>query len=252
MDWDDQDVSESPSVADTIEATESLRDLMLAAVVAYTDPITAADRQNYVMLRRRVVRGAEAQQIGHPFRWEDLKAVCAWAKRAGGYAARRDEVEKTVEPFLEQLESLRDGLGVDVWGESSEWTSLEERVSEMKSRLDAATSLDDFQDVGRRSREVILAIASLVFRVEMVPDGEPMPQGANAKEKIRLILKWYLPGASHEELRSLLGKALSFAHKVTHAPADRVDAVAAAQAAVLLTRTLTTMHKVGRTTPTGS
>jgi hypothetical protein len=68
-----------------------------------------------------------------------------------------------------------------------------------------------------------------------VPVGQSAPQAANAKAWLDLFLA---RRASHAELRRFIPVARDLAQKVTHGGIGRVDTYAAAQATVLVVRTL--------------
>ena len=109
----------------------------------------------------------------------------------------------------------------------------------LKDEIDTAADLDGFQDVGRRCREILKDAANLVFTEAMVPDGEDAPGRDDAKTRIDLYLQAQVPGRSHRDLRRLMRQAYDLANTVTHSSsADRPMAFAAAQATVLIVRTL--------------
>lgn len=71
-----------------------------------------------------------------------------------------------------------------------------------------------------------------------MPAGQEPPQAANAKAWLDLFLASRAAGRSHAELRKFIPAAWDLAQKVTHGGIGRVDAYAAAQATVLVVRTL--------------
>ena len=180
--------------------------------------------------------------------WPDLDIAWAWAKQWTTYAERRAEVAKLITPLLDQLDTLRECWAeFDDWGGSSHgWAQLEQRLTGLRNELDHATALDDYQDVGRRSREVIIDVVNLVFEPDMVPDDKEQPKASDAKARFDYITDTYVPGSSHAELRKLMRAAWNLAQKVTHADIPRVSAFAAAQATVLVARTLAEMQREGR------
>jgi hypothetical protein len=109
----------------------------------------------------------------------------------------------------------------------------------MKARLDAASSLDDLQDVGRRCREILIGASRLVFREDMVPSGDPVPSPNDSKARIGYYLDVRMPGSTGDALRGLMRAAYTLMQTVTHSSSiGSVDAFAAAQATILLVRTL--------------
>lgn len=117
------------------------------------------------------------------------------------------------------------------------WTRLEQRVNELKDELAAAVSPDDLQDVGRRAREVLIELGQLALSDEALGPEIAAPKQADAKQRLSLFLEARAPGAAHAELRQLVRAAWELAQKVTQSQSiERVDALAAAQATVLLVR----------------
>ena len=113
------------------------------------------------------------------------------------------------------------------------------RIAELKAEFEGATTLDGYQDVGRRSVEIILGAVKLVWDPGLVAAGESPPKGDDAKAKFDIILSASAPGKSHEELRSLLRAAWRLGHDTKHSGhADRLSAFCSAQAAVLIARSL--------------
>jgi hypothetical protein len=108
----------------------------------------------------------------------------------------------------------------------------------MSSKLIGAASRDDIQEVGRRAREILIDCAQLIADPSVVPEGEPLPKAGDAKAWLELFLAARAGGSSREELRRLVRAAWDLAQKVTHGDPGRVDAFAAAQATVLVVRTL--------------
>lgn len=71
-----------------------------------------------------------------------------------------------------------------------------------------------------------------------MPSGQVAPKAADAKAWLDLFLAEKGPGATRQELRRLVRDAWDLAQKVTHGDLGRIDAFAAAQATVLVVRTL--------------
>lgn len=219
---------------------DSQRDLITA--VATGTSITAALNAEYRQRRRELEVALRRYEITSPFRWTDLAQWWAYAKRWQTYAQRRAEVARICDPIERRITDIR-LKGVVDWNEgSTTFGALELRLDGLKQEIRGSRTLDDWQDVGRRAREVIIAATGLVFDPLMVPAGEEQPKGADAKRKLDLIIEHYAPGKAHQELRSLLRAAEKLTQQVTHATGiSYVDAFAAAQAAVLLLRCLEAM-----------
>ena len=205
----------------------------------------ASHRDEYRRRRTDLRVALRDRALPDPFTWPDVDHVWAWAKQWGTYAERRVQVAERCTPLLDAIDDLERSVGVDDWGGSPVgWFELEDRLAGLRAEVDGATVLDQFQDVGRRSREILIDVVNLVFTAEMVPDGEEQPKSSDARSRFDFILKTRADGRPHAELRKLMRAAWDLAQKVTHGDITRVDAFAAAQCAVLLVRTLAEMQHV--------
>ena len=94
---------------------------------------------------------------------------------------------------------------------------------------------------------MLIDAVNLVFAPDMVPDDKEPPKASDAQDRFDYITQTYASGKSHAELRKLMRAAWELVQKVTHGDnTTRVDAFAAAQATVLIVRTLAEMHREGR------
>jgi hypothetical protein len=118
------------------------------------------------------------------------------------------------------------------------WADLDTRIVGMSSKLIGAASRDEIQEVGRRAREVLIDCAKLIADPSLVPEGQEPPKAGDAKAWLELFLTARASGSSRGELRRVVRTAWDLAQKVTHGDLGRVDAFAAAQATVLVVRTL--------------
>lgn len=137
--------------------------------------------------------------------------------------------------WRERLKSLGD------WGEdaSPDWWAINQRLDELKDAFGRAVTPEDLKDVGRRARDLMIAAARKAYRPSMLPDGQEAPKGADAKAHFDLILSARVSDGRNADLRKVLRAAWDLASTVTHSGEDRaVDAFAAAQATILVVRTL--------------
>ncbi len=85
---------------------------------------------------------------------------------------------------------------------------------------------------------IAIDLANLVYRPDMTPEGEPALHGSNAKGKLEAYLQTKVPGPQNDELRKAVRASWDLANKVTHGSIRRHHAFAAAQATVMLVRTV--------------
>lgn len=111
---------------------------------------------------------------------------------------------------------------------------------------------DDFEDIGRRVREIARDAVMHVVNEGMVPPGAQQPGLRDADEWLDLYLAARLGGASSKNLRDHLRTSLRLANEVTHGSPNRiVGAVAATQGLVLLVRPLQAVERTSRPLPPG-
>ena len=232
----------------TIAGLRTLVEVQRGIVVAIaTGSSMDSHRADYRRRRASLRAALRSRGLSDPFMWSDVDLVWAWAKKWGTYAERRAEVAKIITPLLDRLDDLEHSGTVVDWGVSPVgWSELEQRLSGLRNEMDHATSLDHYQDVGRRCREVLIDVVNLVFTPDMVPDGQEQPKASDGKARFGYVIQACPSGRSRTELRKLMRAAWDLAQKVTHGDTTRVDVFAAAQATLLIVRTLAEIHREDR------
>ncbi len=196
----------------------------------------------YQQRRRALNAGLRRHRIEPPFPWQDLWGWHGtWKAVSGTYEGRRDHISGLAAPAYARLKQLIAGTAAtDPGSAMATWPDLEERLAGLHSELQAAASLDDFQDVGRRAREILIDLAGLVYKPDMLPAGESeQPKGGDAKNRLAFAARVLMPssGRSHEQWRALIRSAWDLANSITHSSGvSRIEAFAAVQVAVLLVR----------------
>ena len=120
-------------------------------------------QREYKERRRRLVEALEERGLAYPFPWQDLPQWHGYwtGKNLGTWHQRRVAIQERVDPILDLLEQQGSGLRVTDPGSGSlTWDDLDARVDELIDELAGAISRDDLQDVGRRSREILIDCAS--------------------------------------------------------------------------------------------
>lgn len=131
------------------------------------------------------------------------------------------------------------GFGIGDFGQVTEWLPIEQRIAEMKARLEVSASPDDFQDVGRRAREILIDAANLLFRGRMLPSGAAVPGVKDAKRRLQYYADFRFSDALGDEVVKTSRAAIDLANAATHrTTVRRVDAFVAAQATVAVVRIL--------------
>lgn len=194
---------------------------------------------------------AQFKQMGlsYPFPWRSLWEWHGYyAQELPTYASRRSHVGTLKREALDQLDERTNGLAVhDPAGEDDEptWDAINIRIAGLINEYTTARDKDTWQDVGRRSREILIDLGKLIADPRFVPGSEQPPKAGDARAWFDRLLDHYARGSDRAELRAMMRKTWDLAQKVTHGDIDDVDAFAAAQATVLLVRTtqkLLSMH----------
>lgn len=213
----------------------------LLVSVATGGPRIESVNYKYIERRTRLNAGMRARGLNPPFPFEDLWGWHGrWAEDMPKYSQRRAHIADMAGPARRTLEKIRDGIQVADTGGSGDltWSALEDRVEGVVNELRNADSHDDLQDVGRRCREILIDAGKLLASPAIVPAGHDAPKAADAKAWLDLFLASKASGGDHKELRAFIRAAWDLAQKVTHGTVERVEAFAAAQATVLVVRSL--------------
>lgn len=216
------------------------RQAALLTAVATGGPRIQDVQGEYQDRRRRLIDALQRRGLGYPFPWQDLwQWYGHWTGTGlGTYGERRVAIRELVAPTIAALEQQRSGLRVSDPGSGPlTWADLDARVAGLVTELDGAVSRDDLQDVGRRSREILIDCAQLLADPSLVPAGQAPPKAADAKAWLDLFLAVHASGSHRDELRRFIRATWDLAQTVTHGNIDRVEAFAAAQATVLVVRT---------------
>lgn len=194
------------------------RQAELVTAMATGGPRIEDVESQYVERRRRIRRALAGSGITDPFPWTSLWPAWTALQAVGGYADRRAEVRRLVDPVIDELERRIEATPLEDEGAGVEasWADVDQRLAEMKAELARASSLDDYQDVGRRCREIVAASVNLVFTDDLIPEGAPVPAPGDAKRRLDAYLGTFFAGSDHDELRAFLRKLLALANAVTH------------------------------------
>jgi hypothetical protein len=192
--------------------------------------------------RARNIRAALRQRgLNDPFPWPDLSAWWDRCSDLGTYRERRTLLRESYEPVQAELENTGDShelLDVELTTEAK-WAPLESRIAGRIYEYGSARDLDQWQDVGRRSREILKDAVNLVYDESMCPEGDVVPKRGDAKARFEQIISARLAGSSFEQLRGWFNRSWTLANAATHsATAPKTAAFASGQSAVVLARTL--------------
>ncbi|MBA3877787.1 MAG: hypothetical protein C0498_12850 [Anaerolinea sp.] len=126
------------------------------------------------------------------------------------------------------------------------WGSVEVRLSNMHSRLADASTKDDWQDIGRRCREIVIEAANVVFTPRLVSAGNRPPGKNDAKARLDAYFEGRLPELA-DDMRAFVAGTWRLANAMTHHPRmGRLEAVCAVQGTILLVRVLQELERTPR------
>ncbi|GAA1056867.1 hypothetical protein GCM10017608_11170 [Agromyces luteolus] len=163
-----------------------------------------------------------------------------YSQNLSTYRERREHVRDLTQSALSTLDDIEargevhDPAADD---ETPTWENLNARIAGLVKEYSTARDRDDWQDVGRRSREILIDFGKLIADPAIVPKDQEAPKGADAKAWFDLFLARYAAGRDKAELRATMRAVWDLSQKVTHGDIADVDAFAAAQATVLVVRT---------------
>lgn len=240
--WFEEDADPPMTGSPADQAAELLdRQAALLVSVATGGPPINSVNGRYLETRRLLLALLRPLGWQYPFPFADLWEWHGHYKQhLGTYAERRAYVSGLARDLRDALADMAAGVGVHDPGQPAPlgWSDLELRVSGLTEEFRSASSHDDLQDVGRRSREILIDVARLLADPMLVPFGQEPPKAADAKAWLDLFLETRAGGGGRKELRRFVRAAWDLAQVVTHSSVDRADTYAAAQATVLLVRTL--------------
>lgn len=122
-------------------------------------------------------------------------------RRAGGWQARRELLEKYFRPVFETLEAVeeeqfRAALAHAVSPRvSTGWHHVDEEIEALRQRFRTAAISQDYRDVGNRAVAVLEALSAVVYDAqEHLAPGEVEPPVDKTNIRIEAYINKELPG----------------------------------------------------------
>lgn len=128
------------------------------------------------------------------------------------YQSRRTFVAELVNPLINRI---RSGRTEDL--QPTGWQRVDRTVGEIRDRLAAATSEEQFQTVGLLCRDALISLAQAVYVRERHPslDGTD-PSDTDGKRMLGAYIAVELAGGANEEARKHARSALDLANALAH------------------------------------
>ena len=194
---------------------ESQRVLMIS-VATGGQRIQNADRE-YKERRENIKDMLRARGFEDPNPFADLWAW--YGKWSSGdlpsHQSRREFISNLYGPLIEQLtDSSRSNR---VFEEPTGWPKIDRTVTEIRQRLAAAKTEEQFQAVGLLCREALITLAQTVFNPTKHPilDGVTV-SGTDAKRMLDAYLAVELSGGENKVARQHAKAALDLANETQH------------------------------------
>jgi len=198
--------------AELVAALEEMRNLMIAVS-------TGGPRINEVDGRYQQMFAAVSQDLAqrglkNPIPYRNL---WDWYGRWSSgdlptYQSRREFLGQLINPLSDQIRTGRREKAPPTG-----WPRVDRTVGEIRDRLAAAQTEEQFQAVGLLCREALISLGQAVYVRERHPplDGVE-PSATDAKRMLSAYIAAELPGAPNEETRKHARSSLDLANVLQH------------------------------------
>jgi hypothetical protein len=128
------------------------------------------------------------------------------------YQSRRTFVSELINPIINRI---RTGRSDEL--QPTGWARVDRCVGELRDRLAAARSEEQFQAVGLLGREAIISVAEAVYdRTRHPPLDGTEPSPTDGKRMLEAYISVEMAGGANEEARKHAKSALEFAVALQH------------------------------------
>lgn len=235
----DPEFEDEPSGSTAAELAFLVEQQRNVVVAVATGTSIASKEREYDRRRPKIRTAFKRIGVEDPFPWPDLHSFWAYIKDWSTYAERREVLRERFDPIIEMLKEMDDSIPSWDLPEAGSWAGLSQRAADLKNEYASAQTIDDFQDVGRRARTIIIESVKLAWDESMIPPGEQPPKGDDAKAKLDQILATRLSGSGSQRIRKFIRAALELGHEGTHSESQEgFDAMAAAMGALMAVKLL--------------
>lgn len=174
--------------------------------------------EEYKKRRGEIGKMLQSKGIKDPNTFFDL---WGWFKRFKSgdlptYASRRQFMSELYDPLLEQLQ--QDGSSTPgMFDEPTGWAKVDRTVTEIRQRLEQATTEEQFQAVGTLCREALISLAQAVFDSAQHPTLDGVKASpTDFKRMIEVYIAVELAGASKEASRRHAKAAFDLANELQY------------------------------------
>ena len=187
---DPESLQEAPdNSVDLLNQLDHLRNVMIAVSTGgpRIDEVNAEYKEALVNLTRELGKWS----IQNPIPYRDLWDW--YGKWSSGdlptYQSRREYIRGLIGPLEARLRNGLSSAGTVVFQEPTGWPRVDRTLGEVRSRLESASTEEQFQAVGLLCREALISLAQTVFD----PDRHPALDGVEvSKTDAKRMLDRYL------------------------------------------------------------
>ena len=198
--------------AELLAELDYIRNTMIA--VATGGPRIPTVNDEYRMRYGQVAAELARRRLENPITYASL---WDWYGRWSSgdlpsYQSRRDFVSELIGPLINQIRTgHRDEPA------PTGWPRVDRTVGEVRDRLAAARTEEQFQAVGLLCRDALISVAQAVYVRDRHPplDGV-QPSATDAKRMLEAYISIELAGGANEEARKHARSGLDFANVLTH------------------------------------
>ncbi len=199
-----------------VAAIEEQKSLMIS--VATGERRIQDANEDYKKRRGEIGKMLQAKGIKDPNSFFDL---WGWYNKwksgdLPSYQSRRQFVSELYDPLLERLQ--QDGSSTPgMFDEPTGWAKVDRTVTEIRQRLEQATTEEQFQAVGTLCREALISLAQAVFDSAQHPTLDGVKASpTDFKRMIEAYIAVELAGASNEVSRKHARAAFDLANDLQH------------------------------------
>ena len=200
-----------------IKEIEAQRSLMIA--VATGGPRIQTVNTDYQERRERLAALLADLDLPDPNPFGDLWAW--YGKWSSGdlpsYQSRRQFISGIYEPLLDRLRKGTTARSTGIFEEPTGWAKVDRTLSEIRRRLEGASSEEQFQAVGLLCREALISLGQTVFdpsRHKILDNVEV--SATDAKRMLEAYLASELTGGENKVARQHARAALDLANELQH------------------------------------
>ena len=203
---------------EVIAEIEAQRNLMIAVGTGgpRIDEVNAEYKGRFEKLRTAL----DNHRLRDPNPYSDLWAW--YGKWSSGdlptYQSRRRYVAQLYAPLIERLQQGPRSGGAEIFEEPTGWARVDRGLGELRERLEAASTEEQYQTVGLLCREVLISLAQTVYDPVRHPTADGVtPSGTDAKRMLEAYISNELAGSSNEVARRNAWASFDLANDLQHA-----------------------------------